>query len=142
MTYATLPDMIARYGEKEIIDRTDRALPRLNAVDETVLNKALFDADAEIDGYLSVRYTLPLAAVPPDLKRIAGDIARFRLYDNKSVNEVRERYDDAVSWLTKVSTGKVRLRGLPTDAAPVVAAGRVEIISATRVLSRDTLRDY
>lgn len=139
MPYATLPDMIARYGEREIIQLTDCENPRTDAVVEAVLNQALSDAAAEADGYLAVRHTLPLPSTPPVLVRIVCDIARYRLYDEKASEEVRNRYTDAIKWLLALSRGAASL-GLPADVTSP-AAGAV-IVSASRAFSRDKLRGF
>jgi phage gp36-like protein len=138
MPYASLSDMITRYGEKELINLTDRSSPRLNAVDAAILVQAFFDADAEIDGYLAVRYTLPLPHTPPVLMRIACDITRYRLYDKAATEEVRNRYTDAVKWLAAIARGLVSL-GMPTASAPT-ATGPL-IAGARRAFSRDALKE-
>lgn len=112
MAYATAADMQARYGLDELVARTDRNAT--GAVDTTVLNRALSDADAEIDGYLAARYRLPLPTVPPMLARIACDIARYRLWEDMASDEVRRRYEDARRLLEALSRGTVSL-GLPAS---------------------------
>ena len=132
--YATLPDMSARYGEAEMIQRTDRA--NIGVVDVAVLDQALADAAHEIDGYLAVRYTLPLAHTPPVLMRISCDVARYRLYDDQAPEEVRNRYNDAVKWLAAIARGLVSL-GMPPTEAPA-APGPV-FTSEARRCSRTSL---
>ncbi len=112
MAYATQADMEARFGLEELVARTDRNAT--GAVDATVLNRALSDADAEIDGYLATRYRLPLPTVPAVLARIACDIARYRLWEELASDEVRRRYEDARRLLEALSRGTVSL-GLPAD---------------------------
>ena len=82
MTYATQADMISRFDQKEIVELSDRA--NVGVLDVSVLAGKLADADSEINAYLQGRYTLPLATVPTVLVRIACDIARYHLYDNRS----------------------------------------------------------
>ncbi|MBP6543227.1 MAG: DUF1320 family protein, partial [Piscinibacter sp.] len=53
MTYATQADMVARFGETEIVQLTDRVNMPPVAVDAAVLGLALESADAEIDGSLA-----------------------------------------------------------------------------------------
>lgn len=111
MTYATQQDLIDRFGEEEIINRTDRS--GTGSIDATVVDLALADADDEINGYLGQQYELPLASVPSLLNRLAADIARYRLYDDAASDEVRNRYKDAVSLLTSIARGNVSL-GMPS----------------------------
>lgn len=137
--YANRLAMIDRYGEGELIQLTDRA--RLGVIDDAVLDQALLDADAEIDGYLAVRYTLPLASTPPVLVRIACDVARYRLYDDAATEEVRNRYTDAVKWLAAIARGLVSL-GMPPTTAPSDAVAMPHFTGETRRCSRTTLDGF
>lgn len=112
MAYATLADLVARFGEAEIVQRTDRAYA--SVIDAAVAQRALDDAKAEIDGYLAARYKLPLPTVPALLGRLACDIARYRLWEDLASEEVRKRYEDARRLLENLSRGTVSL-GLPAD---------------------------
>lgn len=120
MTYATQSDMTDRFGAVELAQLTDRV--NGTVVDTTVLGRALTDADAEIDGYVATRYALPLASTPVVVLRLACDIARYRLYDDAAPNQVRQRYEDAVSLLKKIASGDVQLAG-STLLAPAVGTG-------------------
>lgn len=105
--YGTKPDMIARYGEEELIQLTDRVAA--GVIDDTVLDQARADAAAEIDGYLAGRYQLPLAEVPPSLVRVACEIARYHLYDDAVTDNVKDRYDNAVRFLRALAKGDVTM---------------------------------
>lgn len=120
MPYATKANMIARFGEPEVIALTDRT-GSLDAVDDAVLASALAEADAEIDPYLAPRHTLPLSSVPEILAGFACDIARYRLSGSvvTETETVRNRYKDAIKFLELVASGKI---GLGLDAANNVAA--------------------
>lgn len=109
MGYATQADLTDRFGELELAQRTDRTNGLV--IDTVVLGRALNDADAEIDGYLATRYSLPLGTAPAVLVRLACDIARYRLYDDGAPETVRLRYQDAVSLLKRISSGEVQLAG-------------------------------
>lgn len=115
MAYATVADLVARYGEEEILQRTDRV--NAGAVDHAVANQALDDAAAEMDGYLASRYRLPLPTVPAMLGRLNCAIARYRLWEDLASERVRQDYEDAVRFLTAISRGTVSL-GLPDTLAP------------------------
>ena len=132
MPYATQADLEARYGADELTQLTDRI--GAGVPDAAVINRALADADAEIDGYLATRYALPLPTVPPVLARIACDIARYRLWEDRASEEVRRRYEDARRILESIANGRVSL-GLPeATAAPALAAvslGNARVLSRT-----------
>lgn len=109
--YATRDDLIARFGVQSI-EQLERAVSQ--GVDPAVSEKALTDAQELADSYIAARYALPLPAVPETLKGVVLDIARYKLYAMRAPDEVRQRYEDAISWLKQVSAGKAVLQ-LPPD---------------------------
>lgn len=130
--YAIRQDMIDRFGEPEILQLTDRLDPPVGAIDDTVLNEALDDADGMVDSYLAGRYALPLASVPKILKRYACDIARFFLWKDNAGETVRRAYEDAQKFLKAVASGSVSL-GLDAANQPVaVDAGGVSFNESRR----------
>ena len=140
--YGSIQAMVDRFGQREIIQISDRT-GDADGIDDAVVNRALEDAGAEIDGYLAGRYKLPLSAVPRVLVNVGCDIARYRLYDDRVTDQVRTRYEDAVKFLGLVSTGKLSL-GLDTSTtpSPVATDGGPAMCAGPRVFSQDTLRDY
>lgn len=133
MTYATQQNMIDRFGQPELIELTDRA--SLGSIDTTVLNGALTDADGEVNGYLATRYTLPLAPVPVVLTRLACDIARYFLYEDRATEAVRTRYQDAIKFLRGVSDGTITLGVDATNGAPAESGG-AQFDAGPRVFTR------
>lgn len=118
MAYATTADLIAAIGAKTYDDLTDPAYHNPDNLSFDRGADALERASAEIDSYLSRRYALPLAPVPPVLKVLACDIAFYRLWQTPA-GDVIDRYDKAVTWLKGVADGTIGL-GLPGDfKAPV-----------------------
>ncbi len=80
--------------------------------DSGVISQAIADADAELDSYLSGRYTVPLSPVPALVKKLSVDVAIWNLYSRRSTveDEVRKsRYAAAVKLLTAISKGEARL---------------------------------
>lgn len=140
MPYATQADVTDRFSTVELTQLTDRD-NTVNAIDATVLERALLDADAEIDARLQGRYALPLARVPRLLVNIACDIARYRLYDDRATDQVTRRYEDAIRLLDKIGKGEVSL-GLDASIQPTPPTGGPSYTNAARVFSRDELGDY
>lgn len=136
--YATLTDLITRFTEQSLIDLTDRADPPAGVIDENVINSALADAQAEMDGYLAVRYTLPVTTSTDRLRAVMCDMVRYRLHGDRVTDEVRVRYEDAVGWLRDVGAGRVVLPGAaqPVNAAP---AQTVEFVSGPKLFGRGLL---
>lgn len=121
MSYATKQNLIDRYGSDELLQLTDRT--NIGSIDDIVITRALVDADAEINGYLATRYTLPLLPVPTGLEKLACDIARYRLYEDRVTETVAQRYKDAIRFLQEVSSGKASLGPDAANAQPVATGG-------------------
>lgn len=121
--YATGDDMIDRFGEREARTLSDREFE--GTPDMDVLKRGLSTATDEINGYIAGRYTLPLPKLPPILKGICCDIARYRLTGTERTcsDEIRERYRDAIRYLEGVASGKVSLGVFADTGAAVPSAG-------------------
>lgn len=108
--YATVADMVARFGDTEVMQLSDRNMS--NQIDQAVVDLALADASAEIDCYLG-RYSLPFTKVPPLLVRLCCDVARYRLTSAGGVQitaEIERRYHmDEVNLLQNLASGAVTL---------------------------------
>ncbi len=139
MSYAAIQDMIDRFGSKELIELSDHG--NTGAIDNTVLQGALDDASAEIDGYLAAVYTLPLSTIPVVLKRLCGDMARYYLMGDRVQQAASDRYKNAVAFLRGVADEKVSL-GLDAAAAPALESGGPRVVAADRVFNAGSLGDY
>ena len=137
MSYATAQDMLDRFGDTEMISITDRT--DASILNVPVLLRALGDSFAEINTYLG-RYTLPLPEPQPVLKRIECDIARYRLYDDRSTELIRERYVDAINFLKLVAKGEVQL-GVEAADQDTTNDGP-SYSSPGRVFTMDTLKVF
>lgn len=116
--YATEADLKTRFGAQVIdelkLGREDEEEP----VD--VVQVALQDAEEEINGYIGSRYPLPLANVPSNLKRIACDIARYRLYTEDPLEHITKLYDDAIAFLKRVQDKKADLQILDEQSKDII----------------------
>lgn len=139
MTYATQADMQLAFGDAELIQLTDRS-GALDAIDASVLARALAAADALADNYLAVRYTVPLASTPAVLVEACCDIARYELTRGpglRATEEIEKRYTQRVAWLRDVAAGRATL-GAATETAEPASAGLAEMTSGGRVFARET----
>jgi phage gp36-like protein len=105
--YATREDLVQRFGSVEISQLED--LDNTGMPNEEISQAALMDASQEIDSYIAVRYAVPLPVIPALLQRTCCDIARYRLYKDRSTEEIKARYEKSIEWLVRLSTGKVLL---------------------------------
>lgn len=161
MSYATVQDMIDRFGDLELIQLTAGADPEA-AVNTAKVEQALADAQALLDGYVGAVYRLPLLGCvkpaptpgdpaattlvpPPQLVRMACDVARYYLYDKVAPeHEVFVRYKAAQRDLDAISTGKAVLAcpwgGQPGAQLAGAAPGEAEVsfaFSARQVTDAD-----
>lgn len=127
MPYATVTDMIGRFGETEMLrlSSVDGVLP--DTVNAVPVEQAIADADGIIDSYLRKRYAVPLSPVPQVVTRASCILARYDLSvggDREPAEQVKNDRKDIVAWLTQIATGAVTLE----DVAPVLStsAGRTQ----------------
>lgn len=118
--YCTPQDLIDAFGEAELIETTDRAVPRAHEVDFAVAQQVCDRAAAEIDAAVAVQYTLPLASVPELLRYIAQDLARYYLWTDPAPPVV-ERYKAAAQQLRDLAARRLTL-GADLAGVPVTAA--------------------
>lgn len=124
MAYATLADLITRFGEREIVQLTDTE--QTGAPDGVTVGRALGDATAEIDAALVGRYKLPMVPVPELLRRIACDLAREALYTDTVPDVVKNRAATARRLLASVAAGTMRFEdAAPADAGPAQSDARI-----------------
>lgn len=109
MTFATASDLEARFGSTELLQLADRE--NVGAIDEAVVDAHLADADAEIIALLGGSVAIDALDPPLNLKRLACDIARYKLHGANPPEDVRKRYEDAVKFLGRVAEGKATLDG-------------------------------
>lgn len=137
MSYATLANLIARAGAVEIYQIADR--DRDQIPDPDVVDAALQGADNLINGYVAVKYAVPLASVPELVNTWAISIARYILHRNGAPEHVAQDYKDAISALKDVAAGRIALpvavgaEPLPATGGQVMGGGPDEVFSADRL---------
>lgn len=140
MAYATQQDMIERFGEREIIELTNREIPRGDTVDADVLDRALEDAAGDVDSRLAGRFSVPLPNTPHLINRLCCDLARFYLYENAATEQVTKRYEMALKTLTSIAKGEIRIGVDEAGNEPSTSGGEAEMHSGGRVFGRDDRR--
>lgn len=145
--YVSKQAIIDRYGEDFLSRMADRNDDQ--DLDEDPVDRAIRDAESEVDSYIGVVHSLPLpgvtdrddpennSSVPYVLRRVCIDITVYRLASehDELTKERRRRYEDAIAWLMKVSESKVSL-GIPTDVAETAPSG-VKRYGPNRIFTRD-----
>ena len=142
MSYATLEQLTDRFGEQLLVQLTDRAQPATGAIDETIVDRALADADAVIDGYLAGRYRLPIETDTPALLiDLALVIAIYKLHPYGTDEKIVRDYDQALKTLRDISSGAIRLAVAGVEAATSGAEG-VQASDRPRDLTPDNLKGF
>lgn len=147
MNYATVQDMVDRFGELELIQLTAGAAG--TAVDADKVERALVDAQSFVDGFVGAVYQLPLSGckkpspvvgdpaafvlvAPPMLTRSVCDVARYYLYDQVAPeHEVFVRYKAAEKTLLGLADSTTVLTcpwgGAPGEQLSGAAPGTAEV---------------
>jgi phage gp36-like protein len=124
MGYATKADIDDLYGPDLLVRVAD--YDRDGTADDEVVARGLQSADEICDAYLSAAYAIPVSPVPGVVKTCAIDIAVYKIALGRSgrTDEMRVRYEDALSILGKISTGKIGLGLPPVTVTGVDATGK------------------
>ena len=134
--------MNAIIGDEYIEDEAER----LRKI-EPLADEAITDADAEIDGYLAKRYSLPFAETPKVLNKFSKDIAVYNLASRKGVDENdREktyltRYKAAIAFLTKVAEGLIDI-GVSGISKESLSKTGFSMKSSDRLFTRNSMKGW
>jgi phage gp36-like protein len=139
LAYASQQDLVTRYGERELVQLTDRAEPPAGAIDDAVVARALDDATGEIDSYLAARYGSVLGTAAPVLRDACEILARERLFDDRVTDAVKRDADRVRKWLHDVAAG---IALIPDISAGAPQPGPVTYRTGERVFTRDTMADF
>jgi len=136
MAYCTQQDLADRISQTDLVTLSDQNGD--GNPDLVVVAKAIRDADALIDSYLSVKFTVPVSPVPDVLRTRAVNLAIYflKLGRDSVTEDARKQYEDDVKWLEAVVAGKVSL-GIAPMPAESTSAGGVRAESKRRIFGRD-----
>ena len=138
MAYATRADMLLAFGERQLVELTDIGEPRLDAIDDAVLQQALDSASKLIDGYLVGRYQLPLATPVDALQIHCQGVARYLLMSANPDDRAKADYEAAISILMAVAKGAIPLMA-PSQAQQPAGVGSVVFAPGQKVFAREEL---
>ena len=141
MAYTDLQSLTDRFGERLLIELTDRADVATGVVDTAVINAAIADTDALIDGYVARRYALPMATVPPLIKSLALDITIYKLHVYSPSDKIAEDYKAAIKSLEGISTGSIRLPSAGQET-PGSGSSGARVTDRARPMTADNLKGF
>lgn len=144
--YCTLDDLLAQVSREKLIQLSNddekpvtdaQGIPIINTAN---VNKAIENAQAEIDSYASARRPVPLNPAPLIITKIAVDIALYNLFSRHWTGEdednIATRYKNAVKWLEKYAKGEV----LPDTSQP--AEGKVAYQAPAKIFGDKFRQEY
>lgn len=140
MTYATLQNLLDRYGLSMLVAATDRGGEATGEVNHDVIARALANADARINSSLH-RYRMPLAEVPPLLVDLAESIAIYKIHRYAPDPKIKDEYDAALRLLAQIAEGTARL---PIEGVEPAGAGGtgVQITDRERPLTEANMKGF
>lgn len=141
MAYATAADMIARFGQAELIRLSVPEGELDGEVDVAAVTTALSDASSLVDSYVEQRFATPLAAAPASIIAATCHIARhaLALARNQTPGDaVTRARDEAIAWLKRIAAGEVSLPG----AVLSVDASSARVVDRPRIVWPDTRGAY
>jgi phage gp36-like protein len=138
MPYVTLQQMIDRFGEQEMIELTNLHSPDNTAINIAAFNAAMLDAESEMNSYIGIAASLPLASVPVVLNGKAADVTRYYLDTIDPRADVRQRYEDAIEWLKMLANGQVSI-GLDDAGDSVAGGGLLRASTNAPMYTRSTI---
>lgn len=139
MSYVTPAQLTDRFGEQMLIALTDRGVDSLGVIDSDVINRALAETDALIDGYLTGRYALPLSGTETLLVGVAGAITIYNLHRFEAPEKVAADYKAAIRTLEQLSTGMIKLSASGVEAPSTGTTG-VQTNDRERPFTEENLR--
>lgn len=135
MAYATVDDMVLRFGQAEMIRATTPDGAEAVAVVPEAIEVALADASELIDSYLRKRYRVPLVTPPAVINRACCMLARYDLGmggERSIAEQVAKDREETITWLARISRGDVVL-GMEEvtagDESFATAHGRPDMLS-------------
>lgn len=144
MAYSTLADLKNQIDEEILMQLTDDE--GIGIVNEDRATRGISDADEEIDGYVGIRYEVPLSTVPAIIRKLSVDIAIYNLYCRRGdvVPEVRaNRYKAGIKFLEQIAKGQLSLGAQdPEGSPPDSNAPKFSSDNPDRTFDRDKLKDF
>ena len=104
-----------------------------------IIEGAIADADAEIDGYLAKRYAVPLSPAPKVINKFSNLFSRIGIDESTDQKTYLNRYNAAIKFFELVADGKVSIGTEADDPASAAATG-FSAKSNTRLFTRGSMR--
>ena len=141
MAYTSLADLTDKFGAPMLVGLTDRGELATGSIDTNVVDAALADTDAMIDGYLAVKYALPLTVVDPLVRDLAKAIAIYKLHLYEPNAKIEKDYRDALGALDRIAKGLIQLNAAGISPATTGGSG-AQVTDRERPMTEDNLKGF
>lgn len=144
MPYATSADLLARFGEPQLLLLADRDSD--GVLDAAVVAQAIADAAEIVDLHVRGKYAVPLSPVDGVITGIVCDLARTKFYGNATeVPESVAAADKAARDLLKqIAAGTATLSAAAApEGAPATGGDQlVEMTGPGQTFTSDSLKGF
>jgi phage gp36-like protein len=152
--YSSYTDIIQIKSKKEILDLVnDENIPyqEINLDDSSNecrkrIDDAIAAADAEIDGYLRIRYSVPLSEAPVMIRFISRSLALETLFYRRMPDSMPESIVQDVkarrATLKDIAKGQISLGIEITDSKPAAGTYKTTKTASDRIFTNDLLDKY
>ncbi|WP_425072585.1 gp436 family protein [Sagittula sp. S175] len=139
MPYTTQADLEDRFGTELLVNLTDRG--GAGAIDTDVLDRAIADTDALINGFVAGRYVLPFASVPDPIPALARAITIYNLHVYEPNPKIAKDYNDAMTALRDIAKGTIQLtaQGVTPEGT---GAGGAQVTDRDRDFTAETMKGF
>lgn len=142
MAYVTTTTLTERYGTAMLIDLTDRDSPGTGAIVQSVVDRAITNTEAVIDGFLAKRHTLPLPEVPALIADLAEVIAIYKLHPYQPAEKIEADYKSAMQQLRQIADGTITLPLADGSEVEGKEGTGARMTDRERPFTEDTLKGY
>lgn len=141
MAYCTLAQLENRYSRRFLISLSDREDVSSGMIDEDLFARAISDADALIDGYLAVKYRLPLSSVPEVVVDLSQRVSIYYAHSDVASDKITKDYEIALRQLKDISKGDMNLtaEGVETEAS---GASEIRTNDPERPMTAKTMKGF
>ncbi len=102
MAYCTLEDIEKSNKGRKLVDLTDTE--GTGEIDDVAVDKAIAWADAKINSYCAVRYTVPMSPAPDVIKDCSASLEHYKMKKDAEVLTEDDKADfkNELAWLDRV----------------------------------------
>lgn len=141
--YCSLFDLFQHISESDLIAITDDA--DTGSINQQVIDRAIHDADAEINAYVAGKYDVPLDPVPPIITKISVDLAIYRLSGRRGLpipEDRKFRYQECIRMLRDIQKGSATLGGTTTNSQQSGSGPLSTSTSDNRIFTMTSMTNY